>query len=114
MLLAFSLHLHLTWRTNAHTGAVVHHKMCYKEEEKKPVRIQACNIRKMPQISDETKEEGFENSLRAQLYVDDKHKVGVAFKLPQAVGAVLGIVKEDREGKASLVKAVSSDDPKLA
>lgn len=33
--LAFSLHLHLVWRTGAHTGATVHHKMSYKAKEKK-------------------------------------------------------------------------------
>lgn len=33
--LAFSFHLHLVWRTNAHTGATVHHKMSYKERENK-------------------------------------------------------------------------------
>lgn len=32
-------------------------------------------------------------------------------QLPQAVGTVLGVVEEDRESKASLIKAVSSDDP---
>ncbi|TNN82480.1 hypothetical protein EYF80_007315 [Liparis tanakae] len=32
-------------------------------------------------------------------------------QLPQAVGAVLGVVEEDGESKASLIKAVSSDDP---
>lgn len=31
-------------------------------------------------------------------------------QLPQAVGAVLGVVEEDRESKASFIKAVSSDD----
>ena len=31
--LAFSLHLLLVWRTNAHTGAAVHHKMSYKERD---------------------------------------------------------------------------------
>lgn len=34
-------------------------------------------------------------------------------ELPEAVGAVLGIVEEDWESKASLVKAASSDDPQL-
>lgn len=32
-------------------------------------------------------------------------------QLAQAVGAILGVVEEDRESEASLVKAVSSDDP---
>lgn len=31
-------------------------------------------------------------------------------QLPQAVGAVLWVVEEDREGKAALVEAVPSDD----
>lgn len=31
-------------------------------------------------------------------------------QLPQAIGAVLWVVEKDREGKASLVEAVSSDD----
>lgn len=30
---AFSLHLHLSWRTNAHTGAIVHHKMGYRRKK---------------------------------------------------------------------------------
>lgn len=34
-------------------------------------------------------------------------------QLPQAIGAILGIVEEDRESKAPFIKAVSSDDPQL-
>lgn len=34
--LAFFLYLHLVWRTGAHAGATIHHKMsCEEEEEKK-------------------------------------------------------------------------------
>lgn len=35
-------------------------------------------------------------------------------QLPQAVGAILGVVEEDREGETSFIKAVSSDDPELS
>lgn len=38
--LAFSLHLHLVWGTDAHAGAAIHHKMSYKEREKEDDRLQ--------------------------------------------------------------------------